>query len=176
MSNTDRSSLLYQAEKPCCTTCDKRKVCHVCGAATLFACSDCRIDFQVSVYVCATATCRDAHEQKCSARVRNHGETLLQEIERLQGTVPIPATVTSDPNRSYEVRGLNADGTAALFCLSCRHRYPAHGDDCGSEPHMLVTIAWAEHQKQRAEAAEATLQSQRERIEELERQLAARIT
>jgi hypothetical protein len=54
-------------EKSCCTVCDARKKCHVCGQQTLYACSDCRIDFGVTVYVCNKKECRDAHEQKCPA-------------------------------------------------------------------------------------------------------------
>jgi hypothetical protein len=65
-------------EKSCCTVCDARKKCHVCGQQTLYACSDCRIDFGVTVYVCNKKECRDAHEQKCPA-------ALLRTIAQLQG-------------------------------------------------------------------------------------------
>ena len=53
------------AEKRCCTVCDSKKVCHVCGTQTLLACSDCRINFQATVYVCSKPACRDEHERKC---------------------------------------------------------------------------------------------------------------
>lgn len=45
-------------------------MCHVCGANTLWACSDCRIDFGVTIYVCNTKGCHNAHEEKCPARLR----------------------------------------------------------------------------------------------------------
>lgn len=48
-----------------------RKVCHVCGDSTELCCSDCKIDFGASVYVCHKPECRDKHEEKCSARVRD---------------------------------------------------------------------------------------------------------
>jgi hypothetical protein len=60
----------YEAERRCCSVCDAKKVCHVCGETTLLACSDCRIDFGVTVYVCKRPACRDEHEAKCSARLR----------------------------------------------------------------------------------------------------------
>jgi len=53
-------------EKPCCTICDQKKKCYICGEQTLYACSDCRIDFNVSIYVCKSSSCRDTHELKCS--------------------------------------------------------------------------------------------------------------
>ena len=46
----------------------KRTVCSVCGQPTNLACSDCRIDFQTTIYVCPS--CIDRHEEKCSASVR----------------------------------------------------------------------------------------------------------
>lgn len=54
----------WSAEKSCCTVCDRRKECHICGTQTLYACSDCRIDFGVSIYVCTSSACRTAHESK----------------------------------------------------------------------------------------------------------------
>src|SRR5690349_5759542 len=41
------------------------RICSVCGDATDLACSDCRIDFQTSVYVCRKPECRDQHETRC---------------------------------------------------------------------------------------------------------------
>jgi len=41
--------------------------CSVCGEVTDMACSDCRIDFQKTVYVCRKTACRDTHEQRCPA-------------------------------------------------------------------------------------------------------------
>ena len=49
----------------CCSVCDQKKVCHICGEQTLFACSDCQINFSATVYVCYKSECRDAHERKC---------------------------------------------------------------------------------------------------------------
>lgn len=60
----------YLAERRCCSQCDAKKRCHVCDEPTLFACSDCQIDFHATVYVCAKRSCRDEHERKCSARLR----------------------------------------------------------------------------------------------------------
>lgn len=53
-----------EAQKPCCSICDTRKRCY-CGRQTLYACSNCQIDLRVTVYVCPTSACRDAHEKKC---------------------------------------------------------------------------------------------------------------
>lgn len=55
----------YVAERPCCSVCDARKRCHVCGARTLLACSNCQINFSATVYVCKSPACRDEHERKC---------------------------------------------------------------------------------------------------------------
>lgn len=58
------------ADKHCCTVCDAKKFCHVCEQQTLYACSDCRIDFGVSIYVCAKSSCRAKHEAMCSSVLR----------------------------------------------------------------------------------------------------------
>lgn len=55
----------YVASKPCCSICDRQKQCHVCGGQTLFACSNCRLNFKAVVYVCSKSSCRDEHERKC---------------------------------------------------------------------------------------------------------------
>lgn len=62
----DTSTTAYQQSKPCCTICDRQKRCHVCGDQTLFACSNCQINFAATVYVCAKSACRDEHERKCA--------------------------------------------------------------------------------------------------------------
>lgn len=48
--------------------------CYICGDATMFACSDCRIDFGVSIHVCEKPSCRDEHEKKCSFALRRRYE------------------------------------------------------------------------------------------------------
>lgn len=55
----------FNEEKRCCSVCDAKKKCHICGQQTLLACSDCRINFGVTVYVCSNSKCRDTHESKC---------------------------------------------------------------------------------------------------------------
>ena len=55
----------------CSYTCPFIKApCIVCGAETIFACSDCAIDAggKESVHVCEKSECRDAHER------HQHGE------------------------------------------------------------------------------------------------------
>ena len=60
-----RDVIRYAAEKRCCTVCEARKCCHVCGDQTLFASSDCQINFNATVYVCGKRACREEHERKC---------------------------------------------------------------------------------------------------------------
>lgn len=55
----------YGEQRRCCTVCDVKNQCHVCGATTQWACSDCAIDFGITIHVCASSECRDAHEEKC---------------------------------------------------------------------------------------------------------------
>ena len=55
----------YKEQKRCCSICDAKKICHVCGKQTLYACSDCQINFNATVYVCQSSKCRDAHEMRC---------------------------------------------------------------------------------------------------------------
>ncbi len=84
--------------------------CHVCGQATDLACSDCRIDFGVTIHVCSKPACRAYHEEKCSARLR-------ERLKRLQETVsPGKANVTAEyyekvaakmRSRELPVRALN---------------------------------------------------------------------
>lgn len=55
-----------------CGTCnggmpsERTRQCVECGDSTFLACSDCAIDSEGkrTVYVCAKASCRDAHEKK----------------------------------------------------------------------------------------------------------------
>jgi hypothetical protein len=58
--------MTYDPEKRCCSVCDAKKVCHVCGEQTLMACSDCRINLGATVYVCGKRKCREAHDRVCS--------------------------------------------------------------------------------------------------------------
>lgn len=55
-----------KATKSCCTVCDAKKVCHICGEQTLLACSDCQINLAATVYVCGKVDCRREHERRCS--------------------------------------------------------------------------------------------------------------
>lgn len=60
----------YVEERRCCTICNEKNRCHICKIQTLQACSDCRIDLNVTVYVCEKKECRDFHESKCSYWLR----------------------------------------------------------------------------------------------------------
>lgn len=40
-------------------------VCSVCGDPTDMGCSDCRINYRTTVYVCGKRECRAHHESKC---------------------------------------------------------------------------------------------------------------
>jgi hypothetical protein len=55
----------YRADTGAYTRCKCLQAhhCHVCEVATLWACSDCRINFGVSVYVCENSECCDKHEK-----------------------------------------------------------------------------------------------------------------
>lgn len=44
---------------------------------------------------------------------------------------PVPMAAISDLNKSYRLSGINADGTAALSCLTCGGIYPHHEESCG---------------------------------------------
>lgn len=90
----------FTEERPCCSVCDLKKRCSICREATLFACSDCRIDFGVSVYVCSAQTCRDAHEQKCSLQLRQR----LTEAEQAR------IALTKDLAECYRQSGADPDG------------------------------------------------------------------
>jgi hypothetical protein len=61
-----RFGMTYQEEKRCCTVCERKRKCHICGAVTQLACSDCAINLGVTVYVCSRTECRDKHEERCS--------------------------------------------------------------------------------------------------------------
>jgi len=84
--------------KRCCTVCDAKKVCHACEAQTLFACSDCQVNFGATVYVCGKRECREYHERLCSGgreRVAfwmmtngyatGHGDTIEDLLVELEG-------------------------------------------------------------------------------------------
>lgn len=57
--------------------------CHICGRPTRLACSDCRIDFAKSIYVCESEECRDKHDMKCSAVLRVQVAELREALEGL---------------------------------------------------------------------------------------------
>lgn len=52
----------------------ERRICSVCGDATDLCCSDCRINFQTTIYVCRKPACRDEHGIKCYGDGRMAGE------------------------------------------------------------------------------------------------------
>lgn len=84
-----------QQVKRCCTSCDSKQLCHVCGDQTQFACSDCRIDLGSSVYICSKKECRDAHESKCSyvlsERIAQSEASLREMREALEEIAESPA-------------------------------------------------------------------------------------
>ena len=45
-----------------CKCAEKKHHCHICESETDMACSDCRINFGESIYVCAKPFCRNEHE------------------------------------------------------------------------------------------------------------------
>lgn len=57
--------------------------CTVCGSPTDIACSDCRIDFQTTIYVCNTSKCQDEHELKCSSCLRRQLENVQSKLGTL---------------------------------------------------------------------------------------------
>jgi hypothetical protein len=72
----------FKEEKRCCTSCDAKRLCHVCGNTTQMACSDCRIDLGVTIYVCAKTACRDTHETKCAHSLKQQLTECLRERDR----------------------------------------------------------------------------------------------
>lgn len=70
-------------EKRCCMVCDAKKCCSVCRAQTLFACSDCRITFGVSVYVCSNIQCRDVHDSLCSHQLESQLAIAREGLEEI---------------------------------------------------------------------------------------------
>lgn len=48
--------------------------CVICGAETIYACSDCRIDTGKSVHVCATVACQEEHEKLHGKDVKSNGQ------------------------------------------------------------------------------------------------------
>jgi hypothetical protein len=72
--------LHFEETKPCCTICDAKKTCSVCGQQTLLACSDCRIDFQTTIYVCKQAECRERHKAKCPYELRAEVSRLREDL------------------------------------------------------------------------------------------------
>lgn len=70
--------------KRCCTVCDAKKVCHICRGQTLWACSDCAIDLSATIHICASNECRNAHEEKCSARLREERESLQSKLTQVE--------------------------------------------------------------------------------------------
>ncbi len=71
VDKTAKAGANFDEIKRCCTVCDAKKVCHICGAQTLWACSDCAIDLSATIHVCPSKDCRNAHEEKCPARLRS---------------------------------------------------------------------------------------------------------
>ncbi len=61
--NSPVKKSLFEKQKRCCSSCDAKRKCHICGDMTEWACSDCTICFGTTVYVCTKTKCRDDHEQ-----------------------------------------------------------------------------------------------------------------
>lgn len=71
-------------EKYCCSSCANKRRCHICGNVTDMACSDCRIDLGAIIYVCKTAACLMAHEQKCAYSRRAEVQQLGKQVKMLR--------------------------------------------------------------------------------------------
>lgn len=59
-------------------------VCSVCHKPATLVCSDCRIDFGVSVYVCSNQ-CMQEHELKCSKDLRDQIVAMKEEFKKILG-------------------------------------------------------------------------------------------
>ena len=57
--------------------------CHVCGNDTQMACSDCRIDFGVSIHVCMKPECITAHELKCPHELKEQKDTYRKALDAI---------------------------------------------------------------------------------------------
>lgn len=101
----------YETERYCCTVCAKKKKCHVCGAVTEYACSDCAIDLRMAVYVCATTECRHAHEEKCPATLRARIETLTKYVQHSRGCEIHLCSACDEHPESAHVDGCHAYGS-----------------------------------------------------------------
>lgn len=88
--------------KRCCTVCDAKKVCHVCGDQTLFACSDCQINLKATVYVCGKIACRTTHDEVCSATA---AAFTMKQIEHQVGDAlkAFDLELHVDPSGNYSV-------------------------------------------------------------------------
>lgn len=93
----------YNHTNRCCTICDAKKVCHVCGEQTLWACSDCRINFATTIYVCQKPACRDEHELKCIGDGSRHRAELAA-IEA--ATIERCAAIVGDHRVAARIRAL----------------------------------------------------------------------
>ena len=65
MADVKIAETKYDNQRPCCSVCDAKRKCVVCGQPTQWGCSDCRMDFKVTIYVCPNTSCRNEHEKKC---------------------------------------------------------------------------------------------------------------
>lgn len=57
--------------------------CHICKDNTEMACSDCMIDFGVSIRVCEKPSCRDEHERKCPAANIASSKALVDALKEI---------------------------------------------------------------------------------------------
>lgn len=124
----------YEQEKRCCTVCDAKKRCSICNDATLYACSDCRIDLATTVYVCSKSSCRDLHELKCPHRLKAENESLKAELTAMTEDRNLWQQAHDEdcPNRAM-IETLESERDRALEVVreyrKRRGRYD-HGRDC----------------------------------------------
>ena len=93
---------MYDEQKHCCTVCDSKHKCHVCGTQTNLACSDCAIDLGVTVYVCSKTECRDQHERKCGHALRAELEQARQDLQKCERDIGLALQDRMDEQKLRE--------------------------------------------------------------------------
>lgn len=101
----------YPQEEYCCSSCAQKRICHVCQDQTIYACSDCQIDFGITVYVCSKKECRDYHESKCGQALRERIASLTRENRELRELADECARWFEDEAQERRASGFNDTST-----------------------------------------------------------------
>ena len=107
-----------------CKCSEKQHYCHICEDKTDLACSDCRITFGASVYVCSKPFCRNEHERGycCKPSQRRQVEASSPKVEAMTKAAKPLEAQCGHPHLTL-LEGALHPGGRDYYCKACGEQF-----------------------------------------------------